>query len=96
VANCRHQPNTGSVTLTLVFRGRFVRGFVTKTLDGLFDVHVMEYVEGGDLLTYVTSSKDGCIDEGRLRPILWDMATAVRDAKRLGAVMIMVRTCVWC
>jgi hypothetical protein len=72
-----------------------VRGFVTKTLDGRFNVHVMEYVEGGDLLAHVTSSKEGCIDEGRLRPIVWDMATAVRDAKRLGAVMIMVRILAW-
>lgn len=65
-------------------------GTITRTVDGSAVVHVMEYIEGGDLLKFAQRQQGGCIDEFTLRPIVWDLATAIVDAKRLGSAVILV------
>ena len=65
-------------------------GVATQTADGAFDVHVMEYIAGGDLLRFAQRQPDGFVDEWILRPIMWDVATAIRDVKRMGSAIILV------
>lgn len=50
----------------------------------------MEYIEGGDLLALAQAAPEG-VDEFTLRPLVWDLAHAIADAKRLGSALLLVR-----
>ena len=50
----------------------------------------MEFIEGGDVLRFAQRQQGCCVDEFTLRPIVWDLAAAIYDAKRLGSAVILV------